>query len=87
MERLALVAGKEEAQMSVIVYCRLTDVPADRRPGLGGYARIYTGRRSLGLVLLDRVQRYVRTEFCGKQPRATGDTSFVGFFPRSCPIG
>jgi hypothetical protein len=27
------------------------------------YARIYTGRRSLGEVLFDRVLGYVRTEF------------------------
>jgi hypothetical protein len=28
-----------------------------------GYARVFTGRRSLGSVLLDRALRWVRTEF------------------------
>ena len=46
-----------------MVYCRLNDPPADLRPGMSGYARIYTGRHSIGTILMDRVRRYVRTEF------------------------
>jgi multidrug efflux pump subunit AcrA (membrane-fusion protein) len=63
VERIAPAAEKEETQTNVIVYCRLADPPANLRPGMTGYARIYTGRRSLAEVLLHRVQRYVRTEF------------------------
>jgi len=63
VERIAPAAGKEETQTSVIVYCQLTEPPADLRPGMTGYARIYTGQRSLGRVVIDRVRRYVRTEF------------------------
>jgi multidrug resistance efflux pump len=69
VERIAPAATREEAKSgasvhsNVTVYCRLTDAPADLRPGMSGYARIYTGRRSLGMVLIDRVRRYVRTEF------------------------
>jgi multidrug resistance efflux pump len=33
------------------------------RPGMTGHARIATGRRSPGLILLDRALRYLRTEF------------------------
>jgi multidrug efflux pump subunit AcrA (membrane-fusion protein) len=63
VERIAPAAATEETKTHVIVYCRLTDPPADLRPGMTGYARIYTGRRSIAAVLIHRVQRYVRTEF------------------------
>jgi len=66
VERIAPAAEKaekEESQTKVIVYCRLTDPPADLRPDMTGYARIYTGRRSIAEVLIHRVRRYVRTEF------------------------
>ncbi len=51
-----------------IRYARAVGGRRDKRDreswfGVSGHARTYTGRRSLGLVLLDRVQRYVRTEF------------------------
>jgi multidrug efflux pump subunit AcrA (membrane-fusion protein) len=47
----------------VTVSCRL-DGPTDGlRPGMSGYARIYSAERSLGGYLLDRAVRFVRTEF------------------------
>lgn len=33
------------------------------RTAMSGYARVYTGRRSLGGILLDRAMRLFRTEF------------------------
>ncbi len=45
-----------------MVYCRLGQ-GAELRPGMTGQARIATGSRSTGLILLDRALRYVRMEF------------------------
>jgi multidrug resistance efflux pump len=61
--RIAPAAQQGQAQSTVTVACRLGEHPAALRPGMTGYARVYTGRRSLGEVLLDRALRYVRTEF------------------------
>jgi putative peptide zinc metalloprotease protein len=33
------------------------------RPGMSGHARIHTGQRSVGQILINRLLRYVRTEF------------------------
>jgi multidrug efflux pump subunit AcrA (membrane-fusion protein) len=63
VERIAPAAGKGEVQSSVTVYCRLANEGADLRPGMSGHARIATGRRSPGLILVDRALRYLRTEF------------------------
>jgi multidrug resistance efflux pump len=57
------VAGKGEVQSNVIVYCRLDGVTTELRPGMTGYARVYTGQRSVGGILVDRALRYLRTEF------------------------
>jgi multidrug efflux pump subunit AcrA (membrane-fusion protein) len=56
-------AGSGEAQGIVSIYCRLTNEAGTLRPGMNGYARIDTGRRSAGGYLLDRIRRIVRTEF------------------------
>jgi multidrug efflux pump subunit AcrA (membrane-fusion protein) len=71
VDRLAPAAARGEVQGTVTVYCRLAEPgslgpPADEarlRPGMTGHARIYTARRAVGGVLLDRVLRFVRTEF------------------------
>jgi multidrug efflux pump subunit AcrA (membrane-fusion protein) len=47
----------------VTVYCRPTGLADGLRPGLSGYARIYSEERSVGDYLLDRAVRFVRTEF------------------------
>jgi multidrug efflux pump subunit AcrA (membrane-fusion protein) len=61
--RIAPAAGRGEAQSHVIVYCRLAEGGGALQPGMSGYARVYTGRRSLGAIALDRALRYIRTEF------------------------
>jgi multidrug efflux pump subunit AcrA (membrane-fusion protein) len=63
VERIAPAADQGKVQGTVAVYCGLTDLPGELRPGMSGYARIYTGRRPIGGVLLNKVLRYVRTEF------------------------
>jgi hypothetical protein len=52
-----------EAQSSVTAYCRFNDAPDDLRTEMTGYARVDTGRRPIGAILLDRILRFVRTEF------------------------
>jgi multidrug efflux pump subunit AcrA (membrane-fusion protein) len=63
VDRIAPAAGKGEVQSHVLVYCRLAEGSADLRPGMTGHARIATGQRAPGLILLDRALRYLRTEF------------------------
>jgi multidrug efflux pump subunit AcrA (membrane-fusion protein) len=63
VDRIAPSAGHGEVQSSITVHCRLENAPAELRPGMSGYARIYTGQRSIGQILVDRMLRYVRTEF------------------------
>lgn len=63
LERVAPVADSGVAQSHVILHCCLRGTPAELRPGMTGYARVYTGQRTLGEIVLDRVLRLVRTEF------------------------
>jgi multidrug efflux pump subunit AcrA (membrane-fusion protein) len=63
VDRVAPAASKGDVQGTVLVYCRLTTPGSELRPGMTGHARIDTGRRSVGAILLDRALRYVRTEF------------------------
>jgi multidrug efflux pump subunit AcrA (membrane-fusion protein) len=63
VDRIAPAAGKGDAQSNVTVYCRLENQGAGLRPGMSGHARIATGSRSPGLILVDRALRYLRTEF------------------------
>jgi putative peptide zinc metalloprotease protein len=63
VDRIAPAADRGEVQSKVSVYCRMEQVPADLRPGMTGYARIYMGRRSIGEVLLNQGLRFFRTEF------------------------
>ncbi len=52
-----------QTQGTVTVYCKLNEAHAGVLSGMTGYARIYRGYRPLGLILLDRFRRYLRTEF------------------------
>jgi multidrug resistance efflux pump len=63
VERIAPAAGRGDVQSSVTVYCLLDPTATDLRPEMTGHARIYTGKRRIGAILLDRALRYVRTEF------------------------
>ncbi len=66
VHRIAPAAAKNEkneTQATLTVGCRLDNATADVRPGMTGYARIYTTPRSVGAVVLHRVLRYLRTEF------------------------
>jgi multidrug resistance efflux pump len=72
VDRMAPAAARGEVQGTVTIYCRLDPAltsppgpgqPGGLRPGMSGHARVYTGRRPVGRFLLDRVLRFVRTEF------------------------
>ena len=63
VDRIAPAAGPGEGQSCVKVFCRLGDYPADLRPEMTGHARIYTGRRPIGAIVVDRALRWLRTEF------------------------
>jgi HlyD family secretion protein len=63
VDRIAPAAEKQDAQRNVTAYCRVDEVPEELRSQMGGHARIATGRRAVGAILLDRVLRLVRTEF------------------------
>jgi multidrug resistance efflux pump len=63
VDRIAPAAERGDAQSTVTVYSHLEGENAALRPGMTGYGRVYTGRQSIGRVLLDRGLRYFRTEF------------------------
>jgi hypothetical protein len=63
LDRVAPAAARGDVQSSVIVCCRLENPGAELRPGMSGHARIATGSRSQGMILIDRALRYLRTEF------------------------
>jgi hypothetical protein len=52
----------ENAQSTVAVRCSIRRCPAMLRTAMKGHARVYTGRRSLGGILLDRSLRVLKTE-------------------------
>jgi multidrug resistance efflux pump len=61
--RVAPAAGRDGAESSVAVTCRVDANTPVLRPGMTGYARVYTGRRPVGAILAERALRFVRTEF------------------------
>jgi multidrug efflux pump subunit AcrA (membrane-fusion protein) len=63
VSRLAPAAAAGEVQSHVAVYCLLDDQAAELKSGMTGQARISTGRRPVGAILLHRVLRFIRTEF------------------------
>jgi multidrug efflux pump subunit AcrA (membrane-fusion protein) len=64
VDRIAPAAGRGDVQSSVILYCLVdNNTGAELRPGMTGQARIFTGRQSIGRVLVDRGLRLLRTEF------------------------
>jgi HlyD family secretion protein len=63
VKRIAPATKPGDVQGIVTVYCELEKGDTGLRPGMTGHARVFTGPRSVGMVLLDRALRYVRTEF------------------------
>ena len=61
--RIAPAAAQGDVQSSIIVYCPSGELSAQLRPGMTGFARVYSGRGPIGEVLLKKVLRFVRTEF------------------------
>ena len=61
--RIAPAAAQGDVQSSVIVYCPSGELSEQLRPGMTGFARVYSGRRPIGEVFLKKVLRFVRTEF------------------------
>jgi multidrug resistance efflux pump len=64
-------AAKEQSQSSVAVYCDIErsagsetgSIKTALRSAQTGHARIYTGRKPVGRIILDRSLRLLRTEF------------------------
>jgi multidrug efflux pump subunit AcrA (membrane-fusion protein) len=63
VDRIAPQATDGGLRSSVTVYAQLENAAPELRSGMTGYARIYTGSRSIGSILLDRMLRLIRTEF------------------------
>jgi putative peptide zinc metalloprotease protein len=63
LDRVAPIADGGDAQSHVTLHCRLQNTPPELRPGMTGYARVYTGQRTIGEIVLDRALRVMRTEF------------------------
>ena len=63
VDRVATSGVRGEAQSSVTAYCRLDPAPDELRTEMTGHARVDTGRRTIGAILLNQVLRFVRTEF------------------------
>jgi multidrug efflux pump subunit AcrA (membrane-fusion protein) len=63
VDRIAPAAGHGDVQSTLTVYCRFETTAPELRSGMTGHARVYTGQRSVGQVLLDRGLRILRTEF------------------------
>jgi putative peptide zinc metalloprotease protein len=52
-----------DPQNTLTLRCRLHETPAALRTTMTGHARIYTGRKPIGKILLDRAVRLLRTEW------------------------
>jgi HlyD family secretion protein len=67
--RLGIVQGigdaaePGEGASHIKVVCSIEDSAISLRPGMSGYARVNTGLRPVGVILIDRVLRYLRTEY------------------------
>lgn len=58
---LAPATGKTES--TVTVYTRLEHPSPELRPGMTGYARVYCGHEPIGMIAVDYVLRFIRTEY------------------------
>jgi len=62
---IAPCAARDDAhaQGTVVVRCTIDGTLPVLRTSMSGYARIYTGERPVGAVVLDAALRLFRTEF------------------------
>jgi putative peptide zinc metalloprotease protein len=63
VRRVSVAADASETGSTVTVYCALDEPSPLLRPGMSGYARIHTGKRPVGAILLDRLLRHLRTDY------------------------
>ena len=65
VDRIASAAtlAEKATHSTVTVYCRLDNTDGTLRSGMTGFGRIHHQKRPLGLIALDRVGGYLRTEF------------------------
>jgi multidrug resistance efflux pump len=63
VDRVAPAANRGDVESTVTVYCRFDEGSSGLLPGMTGYARVYTGPRPIGAILVDRALRWLRTEF------------------------
>ncbi len=63
VDRIASAAVKGDIQATVTVCCRLENTSGALQPGMSGYARIYSVRRPIGTIAMDRALRFLWTEF------------------------
>jgi putative peptide zinc metalloprotease protein len=61
--RIAPSAVPGAAQSTLTIYCQFDSPTPELRPNMTGYARIYTGSKSIAGVLGDRLFRFLRTEW------------------------
>ncbi len=59
----AISGEAQTAESTVTVYCEIKNGDGPLRPRMEGYARIWTGRRPVGQVLVERALVFLRTEF------------------------
>jgi putative peptide zinc metalloprotease protein len=62
VSRVAPNAVPGEGQSIIHVYCHVENPSAELKSGMTGHARIHCGHRQLGVTLVEKVLRYLRTE-------------------------
>jgi multidrug efflux pump subunit AcrA (membrane-fusion protein) len=63
VQKISPSAAPGDVRSSLTVYCSLSELGEQLRPGMSGYARICCGKQPMGLVLGDRLMRSIRTDF------------------------
>jgi multidrug resistance efflux pump len=63
VDQIAPTAVKGEIQATVTVRCRVENRIGMLQPGMSGYARVYSTRRPIGAIAMNRALRFLRTEF------------------------
>lgn len=56
-------AGASSQRGTLVVYCQLDNADGRLRTGMSGFGRVDRGWNSLGVVLVSKALRYLRTEF------------------------